>query len=547
MDGPAGATDEPDLEALFGAESTIAPARPDLQQQSLFGHVKPLPPPRLVIAAPDMDELFGEDPAPDHTAPVVPGRIGAGQVHPALLCAVDCLVDVTLAGAVEELTGEQDDSDASEDGGQSEEAAAAELAAGRLGAAVQSASEAVVEGDYNACAASASRARSLGLAILARGQLWPRECERLAYLLAEILLALSAVASGDAAAVLMHADMAFLFAPPGEFRNTALLFAKLHGESARALRPPMPEDISRASFPALAPRLPGDAAAAAATVGAVVVQRVPSSTPAAGVADLAREQSPFVIEGAGDDWPALELWASMAHLHRAAGHRTVAVRRGGALEDAGSEWHAETMLLSDFMAEHLGPSCLQHAASSAPLLRATGRKVRGASAAEERRPLKADDGLLLVERALMEDHQLLDQCSSLRGDVQLTPGWQTTLGKPEQTTVWLGTASAAGSCRWSSQYLVLVQVQGIRRAVLLPPEAAASLRAPGIEDRAAEHRGGAVSAIDIHDAEARHTLVLERASARAIDLRPGDLLFVPRGWWYQLRALTPGCSVSFWF
>jgi hypothetical protein len=28
---------------------------------------------------------------------------------------------------------------------------------------------------------------------------------------------------------------------------------------------------------------------------------------------------------------------------------------------------------------------------------------------------------------------------------------------------------------------------------------------------------------------------------------PGDLLFIPRGWWHYVRSLEVSCSVSFWF
>jgi lysine-specific demethylase 8 len=30
-------------------------------------------------------------------------------------------------------------------------------------------------------------------------------------------------------------------------------------------------------------------------------------------------------------------------------------------------------------------------------------------------------------------------------------------------------------------------------------------------------------------------------------LRPGQLLFIPRGWWHYVRAATISFSVSFWW
>jgi lysine-specific demethylase 8 len=30
-------------------------------------------------------------------------------------------------------------------------------------------------------------------------------------------------------------------------------------------------------------------------------------------------------------------------------------------------------------------------------------------------------------------------------------------------------------------------------------------------------------------------------------LHPGDMAFIPKGWWHEVEALTPSFSVSFWW
>ena len=43
-----------------------------------------------------------------------------------------------------------------------------------------------------------------------------------------------------------------------------------------------------------------------------------------------------------------------------------------------------------------------------------------------------------------------------------------------------------------------------------------------------------------------HPLALDAAWTEAV-LGPGDCLFIPRGCWHWVVALTPSCSMSFWF
>ena len=57
---------------------------------------------------------------------------------------------------------------------------------------------------------------------------------------------------------------------------------------------------------------------------------------------------------------------------------------------------------------------------------------------------------------------------------------------------------------------------------------------------------GNVSNVDVeHPDLARFPLF---AKARHFDaiLGPGDALFIPKGWWHYVRALTPSFSVNFW-
>lgn len=84
---------------------------------------------------------------------------------------------------------------------------------------------------------------------------------------------------------------------------------------------------------------------------------------------------------------------------------------------------------------------------------------------------------------------------------------------------------------------LIAQVSGAKRVVLAPPSETARLY----------HRHGLVSDVqDIADEERLAAYPLARdAMTFELDLRAGELLFVPLGWWHQTTALEEGAAVAF--
>jgi ribosomal protein L16 Arg81 hydroxylase len=57
-----------------------------------------------------------------------------------------------------------------------------------------------------------------------------------------------------------------------------------------------------------------------------------------------------------------------------------------------------------------------------------------------------------------------------------------------------------------------------------------------------------VSAVDVEAPDAaEHFPAFANAKPFDTVLGPGDVLFIPRGWWHYVRSLTPSFSVNFWF
>jgi len=456
------------------------------------------------MEGPDLDALFGAEPLPSAAAP---GSVAAAPLaadgparpHPALTRAVDALLDETWPRASKELRSSQP--------GRPVELCA-ELA-GRLDAAV----EAARSRSWAACAQAAEAVRSAAWERLFAGAGWQRACERELFMLAELLLGLCAESRSDAATAIARADNAFVFAAPGAFRDVAQLFVRWLDGEAREQRQAKSGLPASASFGS-APRWLRSAWPA----GAAAVARW-NAPDREGLYKLVQEGVPFIVTGALASWPARERWASLAYLDSCVGHRIVPVEVGAKVGSSG--WREELMPLWCFLSAYLAPSC-EHCSR---WLEPRERYEAGV--------------------AYLAQHELLEQCPALRGDVGVPDPWRKVLGKPTRTNVWLGTHGTVTPCHWDSYDNFLAQVQGTKRAVLLAPAERARLHADASAGGTSSQ--GNVSPVDVEDPDLERFPDFAQARRLVAELAPGEALFIPQGWWHQVRALTASLSVNFWF
>ncbi|MFI7240303.1 cupin-like domain-containing protein [Streptomyces cyaneofuscatus] len=55
------------------------------------------------------------------------------------------------------------------------------------------------------------------------------------------------------------------------------------------------------------------------------------------------------------------------------------------------------------------------------------------------------------------------------------------------------------------------------------------------------------SQVDLAAPDFRRFPRLRSAVLHHVRMGPGDLLYIPRGWWHDIRAHTPSVSVNHWF
>lgn len=201
---------------------------------------------------------------------------------------------------------------------------------------------------------------------------------------------------------------------------------------------------------------------------------------------------PVVIEGLARDWPATSLW-SIDYLAAKVGSAEITFQGGrdsAADFELAKDRHIRTMpfdrYLADFVAKNGGNDAYITAYNS------------GANRAAFA-PLMADLG-------------------------------QAPYLSDAEGMLWIGPAGTFTPLHHDLTNNLLVQIVGAKRLHLLPP---------GETERLANNRH---VFSDVHDIEdpMRTSLFPQAREARrfVVDLRPGDALFIPVGWWHQVRSLS---------
>lgn len=227
--------------------------------------------------------------------------------------------------------------------------------------------------------------------------------------------------------------------------------------------------------------------------------------------ELVEQGLPFVVKDwMGQAWAARERWSSLAYLHKLAGHRTVPVElHTQGMDGARCE---VVMKLSEFLETFLAPSCWHCLSSEVPID-------------------------FCPSIACINDHDLLVQCPELRADVPMPSVlWQKAVGQVKRTSVWLGTLDAKTDLLCYSRNVCLTQVHGARGATLFPPKSGQN------------HHQWQIAAAQLNAGDVDPLMLCpEVAQAHLAELHPGDVLFIPKGWSHQVRALSPACAVTSWF
>ncbi|MEM9452978.1 MAG: cupin-like domain-containing protein [Myxococcota bacterium] len=120
------------------------------------------------------------------------------------------------------------------------------------------------------------------------------------------------------------------------------------------------------------------------------------------------------------------------------------------------------------------------------------------------------------------------QLRALWDDVVLPEGWFDEPRLPRGSALWLGPAGTVTPLHHDTSNILFCQIHGRKRIVLAPPWATALLD----------------TARGVYNARTPGDLADEGIESIELTLGPGEALFLPVGWWHDVRALDVSVSLA---
>ncbi|WP_433337500.1 cupin-like domain-containing protein [Spirillospora sp. CA-294931] len=135
--------------------------------------------------------------------------------------------------------------------------------------------------------------------------------------------------------------------------------------------------------------------------------------------------------------------------------------------------------------------------------------------------------------AYQRSHELLGEAATSVGGLPPPDGHGT------DTRLWIGSAGTRSMLHSDLKDNLFCQLHGTKRVTLLPWRASRA---------AYPFTGNLVnSRIDLAAPDLERFPRLRSAPFQGVLMEPGDVLYIPRGCWHDIRSLTPSVSLNHWF
>lgn len=319
---------------------------------------------------------------------------------------------------------------------------------------------------------------------------------------------------------------------------------------------------------------------------------------------------PVVITGAMSSWPALSRWQDLGYLSRVAGLRTVPVELGkhylaegwgqklmlfadfvkhhvqqeasdadtqpdqtlpsscsqasplrsahsseleqqaaaSVLPSLGCPHSHKAALVQPHVGrtqEHTGADqeagcALSHQAQLETRTRA-GAQLQSLDRNHEAQEQVSSSSLPQAVSGYLAQHPLFDQIPDLRNDIQEPMYCALGEGEMQSINAWFGPAGTVTPLHHDPHYNLLAQVVGTKYVRLYHPKDSASLYPyqTGLTQNSSQ--------VEVDDPDLETHPEFANLPATECILQPGQMLFIPPGWWHYVKALSVSFSVSFWW
>jgi hypothetical protein len=111
----------------------------------------------------------------------------------------------------------------------------------------------------------------------------------------------------------------------------------------------------------------------------------------------------------------------------------------------------------------------------------------------------------------------------------------------DKLNLWMGGAGCDSGLHYDNSHNFFYQVCGRKDMVFFSPEDSQYLYPSRLEGK------WHMSEIEYHDADVERFPLLLRAQPYHCIVEPGDIIYIPTGWWHNVVSLDMSVSVNFWW
>lgn len=214
-----------------------------------------------------------------------------------------------------------------------------------------------------------------------------------------------------------------------------------------------------------------------------------------------RRKRPVLITGMAQDWPALGKW-SFAFFRDLADDRNVTIEMGNVLQ---GQTAFEKSSFRGYVEQLMAPQPSESAGGQ-------GRRY-------------------------LSLFNIFEQFPALRDDVDFS--LLTSLTRWHYTFGWLGPKGTLTGYHIDWIDNILAQIQGRKQLWLVPPDLSYCMYPSSKYDFRST-----LSQVDPDSWDRRRFPLFEQVRPIPVVLEPGQMLFIPRGWWHRVQSLDPSISVN---
>lgn len=207
---------------------------------------------------------------------------------------------------------------------------------------------------------------------------------------------------------------------------------------------------------------------------------------------------PLLIDGLISHWPAIHKWTCPTFWLDLCGHRYFPVEIGRSYLH--NSWSQNIIRLADYLEDYVFKENTECA-------------------------YIAQHNWLFQVPDLMKDFEIIDFCYF----------FSSAANNSVLTHLWFGMANTFTPLHFDKYNNFFSQVVGRKHFIIVSSEYSALLSS---DDN---------NTCKLEEADLSNVLKLNNVPHYNFIIEPGQALFIPHGWWHQVRSLTFSISISFWF